>query len=38
MDSTTSRPRRLSAAGRLNVVSLIKAATGIVIQLASGAD
>lgn len=38
MDRSTSRPRRLSAAGKLTVAGLVTAAAGIVIQIASGAD
>jgi hypothetical protein len=38
MDTTISRPRMLSAAGKLNVAGLVAAALGIVIQIASGAD
>jgi hypothetical protein len=38
MDSSISRPRTLSAAGKLNVAGLVAAAAGIVIQIASGAD
>jgi hypothetical protein len=38
MDSSISRPRMLSAAGKLNVAGLVAAAAGIVIQIASGAD
>jgi hypothetical protein len=38
MDSSISRPNRLSAAGKLNVAGLVTAAAGIVIQIASGAD
>jgi hypothetical protein len=38
MDSSISRPRILSAAGKLNVAGLVAAAAGIVIQIASGAD
>jgi hypothetical protein len=38
MDSSISRPRTWSAAGKLNVAGLVAAAAGIVIQIASGAD
>jgi hypothetical protein len=38
MDSSISRPRTVSAAGKLNVAGLVAAAAGIVIQIASGAD
>jgi hypothetical protein len=38
MDSSISRPRTVSAAGKLNVTGLVAAAAGIVIQIASGAD
>jgi hypothetical protein len=38
MDSSISRPRTLSAAGKLNVAGLVAAAAGIVIQIVSGAD
>jgi hypothetical protein len=38
MDRSTSRPRRLSAAGKLTVAGLVTAAAGIVLQIASGAD
>jgi type VI protein secretion system component VasK len=38
MDSPTSRPRKSSAATSLTVASLIMAAAGIVIQIASGAE
>ena len=37
MDSSISRPRMLSAAGKLNMAGLVAAAAGIVIQIASGA-
>jgi hypothetical protein len=38
MDSSISRPKTVSAAGKLNVAGLVAAAAGIVIQIASGAD
>ena len=38
MDRSTSRPRRLSAAGKLTVAGLVTAAAGIVLQIASGAE
>jgi hypothetical protein len=38
MDGSISRPRTVSAAGKLNVAGLVAAAAGIVIQIASGAD
>jgi hypothetical protein len=38
MDSSISRARTLSTAGKLNVAGLVAAAAGIVIQIASGAD
>ena len=38
MDSPTSSPRKMSPAASLTVASLVVAAAGIVIQIASGAE